>query len=288
VKPDDPLRTTLLDLLWELRGADIRLILGGGYGLYLRQLDCQASGAPQTFIPKEQWPLPRATADLDVFLKTEIVVSIEKCRAIRAALDHLCFAVVEEAKYTQFSKAIDASRMVKIDLLTGPVPANAVGKLHVKGHRVRPKESIKLHAHIAVEAIELEQNLIATEVRGTRSDGTAVTGRIYLPHPFPFLLMKLHAYDDRKDDADVDLGRHHALDVYRIVAMLDEAEYKATKEAVSRHGSEPVVARAKKIIETEFGTVTARGMLRIREHKLFQPNLEIARFRQALFDFFLP
>ena len=33
---EDPLKTALLDLLWELREARFRLILRGGYGLYLR------------------------------------------------------------------------------------------------------------------------------------------------------------------------------------------------------------------------------------------------------------
>lgn len=33
----DLLRTALLDLLYELRETDVRLTIGGGYGLYLKR-----------------------------------------------------------------------------------------------------------------------------------------------------------------------------------------------------------------------------------------------------------
>jgi hypothetical protein len=44
--------------------------------------------------------------------------------------------------------------------------------------------------------------------------------------------MKLHAFGDRMDDADAYLGRHHALDIYRIVAMLTEGDYTLVRQGV--------------------------------------------------------
>ena len=39
-------------------------------------------------------------------------------------------------------------------------------------------------------------------------------------------MMKLFAFRDRKEDRDKNLGRHHALDLYAIVAMQVESEYQ--------------------------------------------------------------
>lgn len=38
MNPEDLLEASLLDLLYELQGADLCLILGGGYGLYRKRL----------------------------------------------------------------------------------------------------------------------------------------------------------------------------------------------------------------------------------------------------------
>ena len=49
VNPMDFLESCLLDLLRELEGKDLRLIICGGFGLYLRQLDLQKRG--DTYAP---------------------------------------------------------------------------------------------------------------------------------------------------------------------------------------------------------------------------------------------
>jgi len=40
------LQTALLDLLHEVQGADIRLIIGGGFGIYLKTDYVRRLGAP--------------------------------------------------------------------------------------------------------------------------------------------------------------------------------------------------------------------------------------------------
>jgi hypothetical protein len=57
----DPLLATLLDVLYELRNDDLPLVLGGGYGLYLRQIRFQESGKPSLL---EAVPPLRAIIDL--------------------------------------------------------------------------------------------------------------------------------------------------------------------------------------------------------------------------------
>ena len=65
-------------------------------------------------------------------------------------------------------------------------------------------------------------------------------------------MMKLHAFADRSADADADLGRHHALDVYRIVAMLAEDEFEQVRQRVTQHGASLPVIRARQIVRDHF------------------------------------
>ena len=44
-------------------------------------------------------------------------------------------------------------------------------------------------------------------------------------HPYTFLMMKLFAFRDRKDDPEKDYGRYHALDLYTIIATTTETEW---------------------------------------------------------------
>jgi hypothetical protein len=98
--------------------------------------------------------------------------------------------------------------------------------------RVRPRGSIEFHAHAVEEAIHLEDEPIAIQVVGRCSTGEAHAAMAYVPQAFPYLLMKLHAFDDRKEEVDKDLGRHHALDLYTIVGMMTEKEYERPRNSV--------------------------------------------------------
>jgi hypothetical protein len=89
----------------------------------------------------------------------------------------------------------------------------------VSGFRVRARTFAELHAYLTNEAVDLELNPLELVI-----DGTTVV----VPNAFAFLLMKLHAFRDRmnaaNDDDSRQLGRHHALDVYRVIAMLTEPD----------------------------------------------------------------
>lgn len=66
------LRTALLELLFELRHEDLRLIIGGGYGLYLKQEHVRQEGVRTLF---REWPEARSTNDLDLFLRPELLIN---------------------------------------------------------------------------------------------------------------------------------------------------------------------------------------------------------------------
>jgi hypothetical protein len=284
----DPLITTMLDLTRAIDRHDFKLILGGGFGLYLKQLHRQNGKDVLTLIRGELWPQPRATEDLDVFLPTEIVIDLDRMRALRGALDALGFQPVEEARFLQFAKPWrDGGGRIKIDLLTGPIEdAAALARVRVTRPRVRPRGPLELHAYLADEAVEFDKSLLPLVINAVGSDGRQGTVTIHIPQPFTFLLMKLHAFADRTEDRDRDLGRHHALDVYRIVAMLTADEYTEVRAKVELHEGSRAVARAREIVAGMFSSPTALGAIRIREHGLFANSTDLGPFIAALDDLF--
>jgi hypothetical protein len=101
--------------------------------------------------------------------------------------------------------------------------------------QVRPTgKSVGFHAHQSDEALFLEDAPMAIELCGNRSTGEVYTATAYVPEAFPYLLMKLSAFAERKVDANKDLGRHHALDAYTIVGMMTEPEYNRAMTLAAR------------------------------------------------------
>jgi hypothetical protein len=173
---------------------------------------------------------------------------------------------------------------VKIDVLVGPL-GEYRKKLHVKMPRVRPKGGIESHAHAVEEAIHVEDEPIAVTISGRRSTGEPCIGTVYVPQAFPYLMMKLHAFEDRKDEED-DLGQHHALDLYTIVGMMTEREYQRAKELRVSQAANEYFRRACSIVRNHFGDTTATGVLRLREHKLFREEFLLDDFMGLLGEIF--
>jgi hypothetical protein len=278
----DPLNTSLLDLHYELRDQDVRLTVGGGFGLFLKRQHVTATGARTLFA---ELPEPRATNDIDVFFRTELLTDATRTQALVAAIQRLGYVPVDEAKYFQWKRMIDVdgvAQEVKLDALVGPLGERR-SKLQVHPPRVRPKgKSVGFHAHQTNEALFLEDAPIAIEIRGIRTGGEDYAADVYVPEAFPYLLMKLSAFADRKEDANKDLGRHHAIDAYTIVGMMTEPEYDRTKQLAEQSRSDPHYARVCEIVTTEFATPNALGVLRLREHRLFRDDFRINEFLDTI------
>jgi hypothetical protein len=213
----DPLTANLLDLLFELREHPIPLTIGGGFGLYLKRMRLDQTRERTLF---SQLPMPRATNDLDLFLRADVLCDLESMKAVAAALNRLGYEAVPEAMYMQWKKHFDLQgqeREIKVDLLVGPL-GQFRDRLHVKGVRARPIGSIKLHAHTVEEAVHIDESPATLTISRNRSNGEFAEAQIRVPLPFTYLLMKLFAFRDRKEDEDKNLGRHHALDLYGNVA----------------------------------------------------------------------
>jgi hypothetical protein len=281
----DHLMASLLDLLHELDGLDIPLMVGGGFGLYLKRRHLEAAGQ-RTLL--DRLPEPRSTNDLDLFLRTELLVDLERTRQVAGAIDRLGYTVVEAAKYLQWEREIviaGAPQQVKIDVLVGPL-GNARKRLNVNMPRVRPKGDVKFHAHAVEEAVRIEDEALAVAVAGKRSTGEPFTGSVFIPQAFPYLMMKLHAFEDRRLKGQQDKERQHALDLYAVAGMMTETEYDWAKASGAAHSGNEHVGRSREIVRTQFASETATGVLRLREHPLFRDDFQLEDFMGVLGEIF--
>lgn len=276
---DSLLRTGLLDLLNAL-GADAQgILLGGGYGLYLKQIHLADAGV-RTLIGAGLWPAPRATEDLDLMLSAELVADARSMTALRATLDKLGYKVIEGSEYLQFVR-----RMVKIDLLTAQLDVlKRMPSISADSRRARPAaaDHPKLHAHPTDGALALTEAPLVVQIAGTLSTGQASAAPVTIPHPFSYLLMKLTAYRDRRNDPDRDLGRHHALDVFRIVAMLTESQPGQVQANLRHFVADAQVRSCVDLVRSDFASDIAPGVLAMRAHPLWQNDPQLPTFLETL------
>lgn len=281
---DSLLRTSLLDLLHALGDDAHGILLGGGYGLYLKQLHLAQLGL-RTLIQADWWPAPRATEDLDLMLSADLVADVSSMTALRAALDKLGYRVVKGSEYLQFARTVSATQVVKVDLLTAQLDVlEKIPAISADNRRARPAaaDRPKLHAHPADGALMLTEAPLVIEVAGKLSTGQAFTAPVTIPHALSYLLMKLTAYRDRRNDADKNLGRHHALDIFRIVAMLTEPEHDQVRANLRRFQADVQVQSCIDLVRSDFAGATAPGVLAMREHPLWQNDPQLALFLEGI------
>jgi hypothetical protein len=257
----DPLREQLRLLAAELQKDNIKLILGGGYGLVLRTEHIRRIGAATRF---EEIPEARSTNDLDLFLSAEIITSAEKIEKIRDALQKLGFEPV--ARFFQFKLPVEFEGQdlpVKVDLLAVPIAENKRELVEIKRPRVKPRGASGIHGYLTEEAVTLEENLLPIDI--SESDAPAPL-EIYLPHPFSYLVMKLFALRDRLEDEEKDFGAYHAFDIYRIIGMMTESEWNEAVDLRERFRVAPKIKEAGEIARELFASLESVGVLRVRQH----------------------
>ena len=280
------LTTALLDLLHELKDADLRLIVGGGFGIFLRYQDYLRT-KPRTLL--ETWPEPRSTNDLDLFLRAELMLDSKRLESLAEALNRLGYKPLETAKYYQFVKPGPEggeAGSLKVDVLTGPQQVFKEKGLKTDSRRVRPKPAVVLHAHPVDEALTLEEQLLAVNIEGRRSDGGLGKSEVFLPHSFTFLMMKLFALRDRIHDAEKDFGRHHALDLYAMIAIMTETDLNTSIELRGKHTADAKLMEARAIVVELFANESCLGVLRLKESAYYRSDFQVQEFIKALQDVF--
>jgi hypothetical protein len=280
------LQTALLDLLEKIRGSEIRLIIGGGFGVYLKTNYANRQNK-RTLL--NQWPEPRSTNDLDLFLRPELLIESSRLKPMVSAITDLGYQVVPGAEYYQFVKPGPGGTnvgSVKIDILTGPQSCFEGTRVKADTRRARPKPSVGMHAHPVDEALTLEEGLLAILLAGTLSLGASWESEIFLPHPYTFSMMKLFAFRDRLDDPDKEFGRYHALDLYTILATTTEGEWEYALELRDQHKNDPLTIEAGHMVSEYFSAPERLGMIRLRESHYYRPELQIEKFMSVLQELF--
>lgn len=286
----DPLRSCLLEILRAVEGLEYQPILVGGYGLHLKQTHVE--GKVRHLL--QYLPRSRTTRDLDVMLDLNVVMERELFIKARDALLFLGFEAVDGNKYWQWSKTIELAGShfdIIVDLLTGPVEdyqdrLNLDSKANPR--RVRPKgKSVSFHARTTREAVEFDLVTISVPITGALFDGNAYETQVRIASSFTYLLMKLTAFRDQHNNQVKEHGRHHSLDVYRIIGLMTEDEYKYTRSRIQVLRDSEVVQDVAKIVQDFFANPAGMGVIRLKEHHLFSEELQVDEFRDILCELFL-
>lgn len=262
----NPLLASVLDLNTAL-GGDAELLLGGGLGLYLKQQHFRETGV-RTLLSLDKLPPARSTEDVDLFLRPEVIASREEVSRYRNALDMLGFEVVPGAEWLKFRRIIFGHE-VKLDVMVGPLGEHT-DRVHVKHPRVRPVGlggRAGLHAFATAEALGIESNPLRIPLSGLDSNGNEASCYVCIPRAFPYALMKLGALRDRINDENKQEGRHHAMDLYRIVGLLTEDDIAVSTQLARAFASHPEIRAANQTIDTLLAPNDGLGRLRLLEYQ---------------------
>lgn len=281
------LQTALLDLLYEIGDTGKKLIVGGGYGIYLK-MDHLRRTNERTLL--QNWPEPRSTNDLDLFLRPELLIESESLKPLAIALERLTYKAIPSAKYYQFSRpGPDGTEAgsIKIDILTGPRSCFEGTEVKADTRRAKPKPSVGIHAHPVDEALSLDEGLFLTRLTGKRSSGDFWQTEALLPNPYTFSLMKLFAFRDRLNDENKEFGRYHALDLYTIIATTTEKEWELALKLRNLYLEDSVVKEAGRLVADYFSDLEQIGIIRMRESRYFSQDLQTKDFISVLKDLFI-
>jgi hypothetical protein len=270
---NDPLLRHLAELAAELDAENIPVILGGGMSLYIRQKFMSGR------VPRYPFDLAvRSTADLDLFLSSRLIIDAVKIESLRQIIARLGYQVLPQAQHFQFAKKITLygqEGMIKIDLLAAPPLAGDMSAVSIKGLRIKPKGAEGIHAYLTGESEEIESGKLAINP-GLLDPSLRLKNKIlFIPSAFNFLVLKLHAFGDRKNDAAKDLGRHHAWDIFATVVRMAQADWTTAKEHLAAHAARPHMKRAAEIRKADFSGRSALGLLRLRENAAYKREMEL-------------
>lgn len=272
---NDPLFHSLLELVRELDTDNIPIILGGGMSLYLRMKYLTSK--------THRYPFDlqiRSTGDLDLFLSASLISDLEKIEGLKRVLDRLGYRVIPEAKNFQFSKQImlyGQLRIVRIDLLAAPPDQAEKRKVEIKKPRIKPKGAEGIHAYLTQEAAGIEIGKELVDPRQLGSDLNLKNQILFIPSAYNYLILKLHAFEDRKNRTDnlSDSGRHHAFDLFATIARMREKDWEVARQHLKIESAQKYLKRAIKIRKENFSKLTDLGPLRLRESAMYRTGQEI-------------
>jgi hypothetical protein len=263
---NDHLISALIELANQLRMHDIPLIVGGGLSLYLRTFLTQKVRSPR--YPRRV--TQRSTKDIDIFLTSDLIVDSGKITSLRDSLVSLGYK--PKTKYFQFTKEITLSgsrREIAIDILSAPPKDEDALKIKIRKPRIKPTDVENFHAYLVNEARGINLGPIPVESFSKLSGKTKVSN-LFVPSSFNYIILKLHAFRDRVNDESVDLGRHHAYDIFAIVTDMDKNDWENAARHLQAEKESDYIKSSITVINEYFSSPTSLGILRLQENQLFK------------------
>lgn len=270
---NDPLVRHLLELAVELDAKNIPVILGGGMSLYLRQKFLSGRTPRYPFDVAA-----RSTADLDLFLSSRLIADARKIEYLRRAITRLGYSALPQARNFQFAKKVTVygqDRVIKIDLLAAPPRAEDLSRVSIRRPRIKPRGAEGIHAYLTEESEGLEFGKLAVEPRLLHPEARLENEILFIPSAFNFLILKLHAFEDRKNDEAGDFGRHHAWDIFAAVIRMGEQDWATAKEHRGAHAARAYMKKAISIAKAAFSGRNSLGPLRLRENEAYKGEREL-------------
>jgi uncharacterized protein (UPF0147 family) len=272
-----PLEKALQELCRGFEERKIPFLVGGGLGIYFKQVHLEYKLDHKPVIDRENWGPPRTTDDIDLYLLYEVIADKEKFGEVRTFLDEAGYEVLEQGKYFQFQKNI-SGKDVKIDVMAGNLSKDQ--KLHTSGlFRVRNKAIKNLHAHLSEESMCLERSPYSINIDGIDSP-------VNIPNAFTLLVYKLKAFADNFDNEDKNMAVHHAFDIYRLIAMMEEVEYANSVNISNEVKGDPNFPIIAQIVNEMFSGLEAIGFLRIQEYGFEFNRSDLEKVRVILANIF--
>lgn len=262
---NDLLISSLIELTKELERYSIPLIVGCGLSLYLRTVIFKKKYSSR--YPKRV--LQRSTKDIDIFLSSDLIVDPIKIGIIRDTLNSLGYKPV--TKYFQFSKEYPSflNRNILIDILSAPPSTKEENKITIKGVRIKPIGIEEFHAYLVKEAKDISLGLIPVNDLSNFHKDTQISN-LYIPSSFNYLILKLHAFRDRVEDASVEFGQHHAYDIFATITNMDHSDWENAEYHLNQSRNLEHIKSSQSIISTFFSEKNRKGILRLQENKLYQ------------------
>lgn len=261
----------LIELHEELKKKGIPLVLGGGMSLYLRNHVLRTQSNDRYNFQIET----RSTDDFDLFLSSDLIIEKDKVETLRDILNALGYKVIPTAKNFQFSKVapvLGVDREIKLDLLAAPPPPKDLNKVSISKPRIKPIGVEGLHAFLTDEAKNIDVGTINVTLKNKSK-----SAEIFIPSAFSYLILKLHAFNDRKErnDPKSDNGRHHAFDIFATVSRMNSDDWKEAKNSFIRQQGEDHLKSSIQIRKECFSSSSALGLIRLKENVIYQRGKDL-------------
>ena len=229
--------------LWNALGYQYKLTLIGGYAIALKQRWLLENSEEQTILAASSWPVARATLDMDMVIRIELLLDFDENSGIRSVINSMGWQPANRlgGRHWQFVRDV-GNQTIKIEFqATNSPPAHLEYKLQER--RIKPKKSMNgkgIHAFPSAQVTTSSENVSIVKLE--MPNGTPGI-EVRLAHPVNLVIQKINALDDffgkaqqeeakRKQAHLTRQAAKHANDVLLVLAMMTRQENDATEEVL--------------------------------------------------------